>query len=74
MKGFAAIARPLTDLLIGHPTNTKSKQKRGNDNRTPFIWGPAQQNSFDVLVYAEYTKPFTFHMDASSSDIETVLF
>ena len=84
VKGFAAIARPLTDLLIGHPTNTKSKRRRGNDNRTPFIWGPVQQDSFDaikrhlisppVLAYADYTKPFTLHTDASSSGLGAVLY
>ena len=84
MKDFAAIARPLTDLLIGHPTNTKSERKRNNDNRTHFIWGPAQQDSFDAIkrhlisppvpANADYTKPFSLHTDASYTDLGAVLY
>ena len=69
VKGYAAIAKPLTDLLIGHPTNKqKSRRRKQQDKRVPFKWGVDQQNSFDalithltnppVLAFADYTQPF----------------
>ena len=83
VKNYAAIARPLNDLLVGHSTNPKNKRKSAQ-KETPFIWGQNQQISFDtiiskltnppVLAYADYTKPFTLHIDASSSGLGAVLY
>ena len=49
MKGYAAIARPLNDLPIGHPTNPQAKTK-ASVKATPFKWGPEQQTNFDTII------------------------
>ena len=85
VKGYGSIAKPLTDLLIGHPTNKqKSRRRKQQDKRVPFKWGVDQQNSFDalithltnppVLAFADYTQPFILHTDASSSGLGAVLY
>lgn len=81
IKGFASIVRPLNDQLIGH---TNKKQKRGTSKkRTPFKWTDAQQKAFDnikeqltnppVLGFADYNKPFTLHVDVSSTGLSELL-
>ena len=83
IKGYAAIARPLNDLLIGHPTGPKSRKKKSRQG-TPFSWREAQQKAFDtiissltnppVLAYADYSLPFELHTDASSDGLGAVLY
>ena len=83
IEGFAAIARPLNNLLIGHATNPKAKKKSAQ-KRVPFKWGVEEQVSFDtitdkltnphVLAYADYTLPFTVHTDASLDGLGAVLY
>lgn len=83
IEGFAAIARPLNNLLIGHATNPKAKKKSAQ-KRVPFRWGVEEQVSFDtiidkltnppVLAYADYTLPFTVHTDASLDGLGAVLY
>ena len=83
IKGYAAIARPLNDLLIGHPTGPKSRKKKTKPG-TPFTWGEAQQQAFDaiissltnppVLAYADYSIPFELHTDAFSNGLGAVLY
>ena len=83
IRNYAAIARPLNDLLVGHSTNPKNKRKSATKH-TPFAWAEEQQNSFDtifskltsppVLAYADYSKPFTLHTDASSNGLGGVLY
>ncbi len=68
VKGFAAIASPLTRLL---------------KKDVPFTWNDAQQHSFNTLKHAltnapilsfpDYTLPFTLCTDASSLGIDAVL-
>ena len=41
IEGYAAIARPLNDLLIGHSTNLGAK-KKSSVTATPFEWGTEQ--------------------------------
>jgi len=79
IKDYAKIAQPLNSLLEGHSPSTKSKRK------TPisWSWGDAQQVSFDtlkskltsppVLAFADYTKPFILHTDASGTGLGAVL-
>ena len=83
IKGYAAIARPLNDLLIEHPTGPKSN-KRKSRHRTPFSWGEAQQHAFDTIIssltnppglaYSDYSLPFELHMDASLDGFGAVLY
>ena len=83
IEGFAAIARPLNNLLIGHAINPKAKKKSAQ-KRVPFKWGVEEQVSFDtitdkltnppVLAYADYTLPFTVHTDASLDGLGAVLY
>ena len=79
IKDYAKIAQPLNSLLEGHSPSTKSKRK------TPIFWSwdDAQQVSFDtlkskltsppVLAFADYTKPFILHTDASGTGLGAVL-
>ena len=83
IQGFAAIARPLNDLLIGLVTNRKAKKKPAN-KQVPFEWGQEQQNSFDtiidrltnppVLAYAKYSIPFKVHTDTSTNGLGSELY
>ena len=60
---YAQIVKPLNNLLVGHPTNKNSKKTK---TAMPWIWGPEQQQAFDliiekltsspVLAYADYSK------------------
>ena len=78
VKGFAAIVRPLNDLLVGNATKKSTKKK------TPFRWEEAQQKAFEtiiealsnppVLAYADYKMPFKLHTDASMSGLGAVLY
>ena len=83
VNGYAAIARPLNDLLVGHPTNPEAKMK-ASVRPTPFIWGDEQQRSFDTIIdrlisplvlgYANYQLPFSLHMDASGTGLGAALY
>ena len=66
IKDYAKIAKPLNDLLIGHPTHKQSNSKRKRS--VPWQWGETQQKAFDtlklmlstppVLAYADFKKIF----------------
>ena len=83
IKGFAAIARPLNDLLVGHVTNPKARKEKAS-KRMPFEWTEKHQSSFDtiidrlsnppVLAYADYSLPFKVHTDASFDGLGAVLY
>ena len=83
IKGFAAIARPLNDLLVGHATNPTARRKSAL-KPTPFKWEEEQHKSFDtiidkltsppVLAHADCKLPFEVHTDASSSGLGAVLY
>ena len=82
IKGFAKIARPLNNLLIGQPT--KSKRSEKILKKLPFKWEDEHQEAFEALVkqlvnppilaYANYDLPFTLHTDASGSGLGAVLY
>ena len=85
VKGFAAIARPLNDLLIGHETNPKaSKRRKPSKKPALFEWKEEHQQSFEtlidkltsppVLAYADCRLPFSVHTDASTSGLGAVLY
>ena len=75
IKGYAKIARPLHELTSGE--NGKKKHSKVN-------WTERCQESFDslnkicsespVLAYADYTKPFVLHTDASTTGLGVVLY
>ena len=83
VKGYAAIARPLNDLLIGHPTNPQAKTK-ASVKANPFKWGPEQQTSFNTIIYrlisppvlgyADYRLPFSLHTDTSGTGLGAALY
>ncbi|MCG8034916.1 MAG: hypothetical protein JAZ03_22460, partial [Candidatus Thiodiazotropha taylori] len=83
IKGFAAIARPLNDLLVGHVTNPKARKTK-RPKKVPFEWKEEQQLSFEVIIdklsnppvlaYADYSLPFKVHTDASFDGLGAVLY
>ena len=83
IKDYARIARPLNDLLVGHCTSKKQKKKT-KTKQAPFTWTETQQQAFDtlkeklmrppVLAYADYSKPFKLHTDASCTGLGAVLY
>ena len=88
IKDYARIVKPLNDLLVGHPTHTSDKQKKKNKKKkkgiAPWQWGPTQQSAFNtikeklssppVLSYADFSKPFVVHTDASLDGLGAVLY
>lgn len=84
IKGFASIARPLNNLLIGHPTNKQKAKDKKPLKRTPFKWEQEEEQAFQkikdiltnppVLAYADYTKTFKVHTDASCNGLGAVLY
>ena len=86
VKDYAKIAKPLNDLLVGHHAgvSVQGKKKKKKRSSIPWIWGPAQQSAFDtlkeklssppVLAYADFSKPFILHTDASIEGLGAVLY
>ena len=83
IKGYASIARPLNDLLVGH-SGAKASKRGKRTKSVPYIWTGQHQEAFDrlkdelthppVLAYADYTKPFKLHTDASTIGLGAVLY
>ena len=83
VKGYAAIARPLNNLLVGHSTFPEAKMK-ASVKPTPFMRGVEQQRSFDTIIdrltsppvlgYADYRLPFSLHTDASGTGLGAALY
>ena len=75
IKGYAKVARPLHELTSGE--NAKRKNR-------PVEWDDRCQESFEalkklcsecpVLAYADYSKPFVLHTDASTIGLGAVLY
>lgn len=85
IKGYAAIVRPLNDLLVGHCTNKKAqKGRKSKIKAAQFEWGEQQQIAFEtikdrlinppVLAYADYKLPFKLHTDACLTGLGAVLY
>ena len=81
VRNYSKTARPLTDLLKGDPT----KKKRRLPYKPPnWKWGTEQQEAFEgiikalseapVLAFADYTKSFVLHTDASAMGLGAVLY
>ncbi len=75
VKGFAKIAKPLTDLLGGPGKKTKGRRRKIMTEPVPWQWGEEQDGAFStlkerltsppVLAYADYSRPFTLYTDAT---------
>ena len=87
VKDYARIVKPLNDLLVGHCTNKTSNQKTKKKKKkvsVPWQWGDAQRLAFNsikdvlmsppVLAYADFSKPFILHTDASTEGLGAVLY
>lgn len=83
VKGFSAIAKPLSQLLSGCQRK-KGKGKNKSMGEVPeWRWTQEQQSAFEhlkkclttppVLGYPDYTRPFTLHTDASGDGLGAVL-
>ena len=81
IKGFAGIAKPLHKVCQGGiHVQTKT---RARVCYPPLIWGTEQQEAFmqlkqaccntPILGFADYTKPFVLHTDASGDGLGAVL-
>ena len=81
VKDYSKIARPLTNLLKGDST----KKKRRLPFKPPnWKWETEEQTAFEriikalteapVLAFADYTKSFVLHTDASAMGLGAVLY
>ena len=83
IPGFARIARPLHDLLKGETRSKKKKGKQSYPSRK-VSWTKQHQEAFEslisklcaapVLAYADFSKPFVLHTDASTNGLGAVLY
>ena len=83
IKDFSKISRPLYELLKGSGCNKKKQRRKPSVASKDFAWQEQQQLAFDklvgmcceapVLAYADYTKPFIVHTDASMEGLGAVL-
>ena len=82
IKDFSKISRPLYDMFKGSGCNKKKKHRKPKFG--PFQWQECHQTAFEklvnmcceapILAYADYTKPFTVHTDASLDGLGAVLY
>lgn len=81
VKDFAKIAAPLSSLM---PTPQKKRGRKTSQSKKEWRWGQAEQNAFDtlkqaltspsVLGYADFSRPFELHTDASALGLGAVLY
>ena len=81
VKDFSKIANPLFQLLDGKQSR---KKKKISPSPSSFVWGELQQQAFEdlksklirapILGYADYTKPFEIHVDASFHGLGAILY
>ena len=81
IEGFAAISRPLTQLLRGH-SSTKAKSR--NKEQAVWTWNEEQESAFQklkqrlteapVLAYADGNLDFELHIDGSRIALGAVLY
>lgn len=82
VRGFAAIAAPLTDLLCGD-IDPRSGDRLPKKSTSPIVWTPTLQTALDrlkmaittapVLRLPDLTKPFIVETDASKDAVGAIL-
>ena len=82
IKDFSKIGRPLYDLFKG--SGCGKRKGKNKQQPVPFHWSEVHQAAFDklvsmcceapVLAYADYSKPFLLHTDASLDGLGVVLY
>ena len=82
-QNFSQVSHPLYELLKGPGCNKKKQRRKSYVASKEFVWQEQQQWAFDklvnicfeapVLAYADYTKPFIVHTDASMGGFGAVL-
>lgn len=80
IRNFSQISKPLTELM---PTPAKKSKKKTHIQKS-WNWGQQQEQSFlklkellstaPILGYADYTKSFEVHTDASGLGLGAVLY
>ena len=75
IRNYALIAKPLTELLTGYSTKKQNRAKNKRLEKDRWHWNNEHQSAFNrlkmaicedvVLKYADFTKPFRLHTDAS---------
>ena len=81
IQGFSKIAKPLHDLVQAAGAAGLKKRRV---KRLPFKWEDCHQKAFErlvdlcttapVLAFADYSKPFILHVDASSEGLGAVIY
>ena len=81
LKDFSKIARPLHDLTkkVSMESNSGTKTSSRKPLENDFCWLPVHETAFQILkealctpptlAYANFTKPFILHTDASQSGL-----
>ena len=82
IKDFSKVSRPLYEMLKGSGCNKKKQKRKQSSQSRKFVWQEQHQLAFDklismccdapVLAYADYTKPFIVHTDASMGGLGAV--
>ena len=83
--GFSKIANPLHDLLKGDIPEKKRKKMHRKEHAIPkFDWNEIHQFAFErliqllcdapVLSFADFTRPFLVHTDASGDGLGAILY
>ena len=83
IPGFSQIAQPL-NALLGGPRKRKGKGKYTQNKPPPWQWTRECTSAFQlikeklmsppVLAYADFTRPFILHTDASTTGLGAALY